>query len=553
MNYVGYFRVSVLTRALAALAITAGCKSQQSGGVAVQAQSSPPSIAVQTTRPERRDVSRLISVPADVVPIKETTLYSKVPGYLDQILVDKGDRVSAGQLLAVIRAPELEAERLQAEQAYRSAVESSNVSLATGRRTAEEQRKSRATEQKVRADYIQAPASVSKARAQLAQANSALGRAREGKAVADAMVDDSRAQLEKAAADLQAAESDQRLADITYERYSGIYAKDNKLIARQQVDEAEAKANAARSKAQAARSQLESARVRIRSAQASARGAQEQIVESQAGVEAAKEQVAISEAQMQSSAKQVEMANRDVEISRKQQDIVSAQSRQTRLQADAMRSSSRKFAAMADYARLRAPFAGIVIKRQVDPGAFIQTASSSQNAQPILNVANIDRLRVYVHVPESESRYVRPGTPVKLSVLSMPDETIKATVTRISSSLDARSPTMHAEVDLSNRDQRLLPGLYAIAKIALENHPKVIAIPKEGVGVEKTGKFVFVVDNVKAKRVPITTGFDDGAWVEITDGLKGDEEVVVTGRDNLTPNSAVSTTQWVPKKKTKSP
>src|SRR5438477_9966287 len=71
---------------------------------AAQAQAPLPAVAVQTTKPERRNVSRLIALPGDIHPMQEATLYAKVPGYLERIAVDKGDRIKAGELLAVIRA-----------------------------------------------------------------------------------------------------------------------------------------------------------------------------------------------------------------------------------------------------------------------------------------------------------------------------------------------------------------------------------------------------------------------------------------------------------------
>lgn len=546
-------RKRYLSILLAAAPVLSGCNPTTHEAAAQSPAAPAPPTAVQTTQPVKRDVSRPLTVPADVLPMEETTIYAKVPGYLDKITVDKGDRVAAGQLLAVIRAPELEADRRQAEQSFESAVQSSQASLAAGQRSAEEQKRAQINAEKVKADYAQAPAAVKKSQAQLAGAKGALERARQGKSVADAALQESRAQLQKAAADMQSADADQRLADITFDRYNGIYTKDSKLIARQQVDEAEARARAARGKTDSARAQVEAARLRIQSAQAQVEVAQQQIVEAEAGVEAAKAQVNISQAQMNSLFRQVEMANRDIDISKRSLDVAGAQARQARLAAESQRSAAGKSVAMADYARLRAPFAGIVTKRQVDPGAFIQTASASQNAQPILTLANIDRLRIYMHVPESESRYAQPGTPVQLNFLSLPDEPLKAKVARTSSSLDPKTRTLLAEVDLPNPGHRLLPGSYATAKIALETHTGVIALPKDGVGVEKTGKFAMVVDGGKAKRLPITTGFDDGAWVEITDGLRGTEEVIVTGRDNLSPGGKVTTSPWVPKNKAKAP
>src|SRR5205085_8431242 len=115
---------------------------------------------VQTTRPERRNVARVIVLPGDVLAVQEATVYAKTPGYLERIAVDKGDRVQAGQVIATIRAPELKADTQQAVDAYRSAVESAQVTEATGRKSEAEQKRSRAAAAKVMADYAQAPATV---------------------------------------------------------------------------------------------------------------------------------------------------------------------------------------------------------------------------------------------------------------------------------------------------------------------------------------------------------------------------------------------------------
>ncbi len=517
-----------------------------------RAQTAPKPVAVQTTRPERRDVARIITLPGDIVPIEEATLYAKVPGYLDKIYVDKGDEVRAGQLIASIRAPELETERQQALDAYQSSVQATRVSRATERRSAEEHRRAQAAAEKARADYAQAPATVEKARAQLLQAEGTLRRAQQLKSVAEATLTESRTQIDKAQADLEAAQSDQHLAEVTYARYQGIYQKDSKLVARQQVDEEETKAKAAQSKSTAARVQLEAARAHAHSAEAQVGAAEQQIAEAQAGVLAAKDAVTVAQAQQSSAAKQVEMATRDIEVSRRQQAVVGAQTEQAQFQAGAQRSAATRLAEIAAYTRIVAPFRGTITKRMVDPGAFIQTASTSQNAAAIVTIANVDALRIYIRVPESEADLVRPGTVISISTAAHPDDAMRAFVTRTSAALDPRSRTLLAEVDVSNRDRRLLPGTYAIGKVELEHHRNVISVPSQAVGSEKSGKFVFVVDGGKAKRVAVITGFDNGTFAEIAGGLTGREAVVVTGRDALTPGAPVSVTRWAPKKRSSS-
>jgi len=503
-------------------------------------------IAVQTTKPEIRSVSRLISLPGEVHPWEETTLYAKVPGYLSSITVDKGDRVSAGQLIATIASPELTADREQAEQAYRSSVAAAQGSRATNERTVEERYRSEAAASKARADLAQMPATEARAQAQLKQAQAALQQAQEQKAQAAAGLEESEAQVEKAKADVESSQSDQKLAEVTYNRYKGIYDKNPMLIARQEVDVAESRASAAHSKTAAAQSAVSVAEHHVQAARSQVGAANSLAEQAQAQISAAQEQVNLVRAQEKSARKQVDIASEDVAVAKKQQSVTRARNRESEFQANAGKSAAGKAASMSDYTRIRSPFSGIVTKRFVDRGAFIQTASTSQNAAPIATVANLDRMRVYLSVPETQAGFVEKGTAVMVTTSSLPDTVLKGRIARTSASLDPKTRTLLAEADLPNQDGKILSGAYVTARIVMETHPHVISVPSPAVGVEKTGKLVFVVVNGKAKRMPVTTGFDDGVYTEIVEGLHGDEQVVVTGRESLTPNASVTATQWVP-------
>lgn len=513
--------------------------------------SAAPLAAVQTTHPQRRDVSRLISLPGDVHPWEETTLYAKVPGYLATIPVDKGDTVKAGQVLATIEAPELQADRDQAQQTYQSTLASAQGSRATNARADAEQRRARAAAEKAQADYTQASAGVARAKALFQQAQGAVRQAEAQQQQAQAGLEESQSQAEKAQADLEAARAEQRLADVTYERYQGIYDKNPMLIAKQDVDTAESRARAARSKTAAAQSALQSAQAHSKAAQAQVNMAAAQIEQAQAQVVAAQEQVRIAQAQQVGLQKQVTVATQDVAISGKQRAVTQAKVQETQFQAGAGRSALNRVAAIADYAHIRAPFHGTIIKRFVDPGAFIQTASTSQNAAAIVTVANLDSVRVYLNVPEVEARFIHVGTPVKIVTTGLPDTVFTGRVARTAASLDSKTRTLLAEVDLPNPNRQILPGTYAMVKTVLETHKQVVSIPSLAVGSDKSGKFVFVVASGKAKRVVVTTGFDDGSYTEVLTGLQGQEEVVVTGRDALTPNMAVQSHLWEPPVKAK--
>jgi len=516
---------------------------------AAQAQSSSPPVAVQTAQPARRDVSRLISLPGDVHPWEEATLYAKVPGYLQSISVDKGDRVKAGQVLAVIQAPELQADRDQARQTYQSALAAAQGSRASGERAAAEMRRAQAAAEKAQADYDQAPAAVARAKAQLQQMQGALQQAQEQKQQAQAALKESQEQVEKAHADLDAARADQRLADLTYERYLGIYNKNAMLIAKQDVDVVESKAQSARGKTAAAQSAVSAAQDHVQVSQAQVLAADSQIQQAQAQVAAAREQVHLTAAQQTSLQKQLDVAERDLAVSRKQQAVAQACAQQSLFQANAGRSAFGKSSDVADYARIHAPFSGVVTKRFVDIGAFIQTASATQSAAPIVTVADLSVVRVYIAVPEVEARFLRVGTPVTLTTTSLPDQMITGRVARTTGSLDPKTRTLLAEVDLPNQEGLILPGAYATAKVVLETHPHVLSVPTAAVGAEKAGKFVFVDDHGRVRRVGVTTGFDDGIYTEITSGLQEKEQVIVTGRDALIPNASVNASPWKPMKR----
>jgi RND family efflux transporter MFP subunit len=528
----------------------AGC-SNQSVIATAQSQASQPPAAVQTARASIKDVARVITLPADAVPWQQATIYAKVAGYLDKVYVDKGDKVNAGQILATIRTPELQASRGKAEQTFLSAEAAAKVSQATRRKSQDEVRRAQAVADKARADYRQAPAGVARAKAQAQQADSALKRAQDQRAQAEAAVEESQTQIAKAQADFNAAQSDEKLANITLDRYRRIYDKDARLIAKQQVDEAWSRVDVAAAKSASAQGQIDSAKSKLKSAEAQLRATTHAVQEYAAAFEAARDQVAIADAQRASMQKQIEIATRDVAVSMSAGAASDAQAKQAELQAAAFKDAQTEASIMMMYGSLRAPFAGTVTKRLADPGAFIQTAATSQNAAPIAEISDLTKMRIYIHVPESEARYVHPGTRVELSAGTMGDEVIKATVTRTSESLDTKSRTLLAEIDVPNSSRAILPGSYLSARVELEKHSNAVSVPSGGIGVEKAGRFVYVVQGGKAKRIPVTVGFDNGRIAEVKDGLKGGEEVVIKGRDALSPGSPVTTSAWIPDKPAK--
>ncbi|MEO5802292.1 MAG: efflux RND transporter periplasmic adaptor subunit [Verrucomicrobiota bacterium] len=200
---------------------------------------------------------------------------------------------------------------------------------------------------------------------------------------------------------------------------------------------------------------------------------------------------------------------------------------------------------LLNFSKITAPFSGVVTKRYVDTGAFVPaaTSSSSANSAALVTIADFKTVRVQIPVPEMEATRVKNGLPVKVSVEGLAGKVFEGTITRSSQVLDDATKTMLAEVDFKNADNNLRPGMYAIAKIAIEKHSDVLLLPVEAVLKEKAGSSIFLVEDGKAKKVSVKVGFDDGAFVEIIEGISPDAQVVLVGKMPLTNGQPVNVTE----------
>ncbi len=200
---------------------------------------------------------------------------------------------------------------------------------------------------------------------------------------------------------------------------------------------------------------------------------------------------------------------------------------------------------MLGFCRITAPFSGVITKRAVDPGAFIPAATSGSAAQnaAVVTLMDFDKVRVQVAVPENEVPLIRNGLPVKVLVEELPGRTFEGGVTRFSQALDDASKTMLVEIDLENPKHELRPGMFATVKIGVEKHADALLIPVEAAVIEKSGTSVFIIADGKAKKIPVKTGFNDGASVEILDGLAQDQSVILVGKMVLSGGQPVNTTE----------
>ncbi len=206
--------------------------------------------------------------------------------------------------------------------------------------------------------------------------------------------------------------------------------------------------------------------------------------------------------------------------------------------------------ALLAYATITAPYNGVVTRRNVNRGDFVQPAASAKG-DPLFVVMRTDQMRIFVTVPENEAEWVRKETQARIGVPALAGKEFAGRVTRTSWALDSKERTLLAEIDLLNPDDELRPGMYVYATLTAARDG-VLTLPATAV-VTKADQtqgdqtFCYVMADAKAIRTPVKIGARDGQRVEILakqmgpggswDAFTG-EENVVTDPSKLTEDPA---------------
>lgn len=185
------------------------------------------------------------------------------------------------------------------------------------------------------------------------------------------------------------------------------------------------------------------------------------------------------------------------------------------------------------YSYIRAPFAGYVAERNLDQGAYVTsaTASTSTMSRGMLSLHDIDTVRILIEVVEKDIPLIKVGQKAEVRAEAYPDRVFDGTVTRIVQALNRATRTMTVEIDLPNKDRRLKGGMFARVEALVGTHRQAIQIPMDAVSRLEDSQYIYVVREGKAHRVNVEIGLRDENRVEITKGLNGNEQVIVSGKD----------------------
>ena len=193
---------------------------------------------------------------------------------------------------------------------------------------------------------------------------------------------------------------------------------------------------------------------------------------------------------------------------------------------------------LQSFERIVAPFDGVITARNTDIGSLIQ-AGDNTTPKEIFHLASVQKLRIYVSVPETEAADVKSGQKVDVTVDSLPKDTFEGTIVRNSNAIDFNSRTLNVEVDVPNQAGRLLPGAYTIVHLKVPSSEGAVTVPSNALLFRAEGLRAAVVKDGHVKLTSIKIGQDYGGTLEIVAGLSADDSVIINPADSLADGAAV--------------
>ena len=214
---------------------------------------------------------------------------------------------------------------------------------------------------------------------------------------------------------------------------------------------------------------------------------------------------------------------------------------------ESARSNVKRLEDTQSFEKIYAPFDGVITTRNTDIGALIDSGSGGGATHELFHIAAVDRLRVYVNVPEIYSPHVKSGLRADLALAEYPGRKFEGTVVRNSGAIDNVTRTLLVEIDVNNPTGELKPGGYIEVHLKLPSSVATFTLPVNATIFKSAGMQVATVKDGKTiALVPITPGRDFGTEMEILAGLNGGDSVVINPPDSLTDGETVRVLQPQP-------
>ncbi len=245
----------------------------------------------------------------------------------------------------------------------------------------------------------------------------------------------------------------------------------------------------------------------------------------------------------QSSAKRWENLQKMDAVSEQETEERTSSSTQGEASLAAATANVKRLEQLESFKHIYAPFSGVLTRRNVDVGALINAGNGGAN-QELFVVAQVDTIRIYVDVPETDSPSIHPGVHADVEIPALVGQHFAGNVVRTADSIDPTTRTLRTEVDVPNPRRQLLPGSYAQVHFALKEQVQRLTVPANALLFRAEGpRAVVVGQNGKVQLRTVAIGRDFGTAVEILSGVTPADSVVLSPSDSLEEGEQVQIAQ----------
>ncbi|HLV88747.1 MAG TPA: efflux RND transporter periplasmic adaptor subunit [Candidatus Sulfotelmatobacter sp.] len=193
----------------------------------------------------------------------------------------------------------------------------------------------------------------------------------------------------------------------------------------------------------------------------------------------------------------------------------------------------RRLEQLESFKKVYAPFSGVLTKRTVDPGALINAGAGAPGRE-LFDIARVDPLRVYTSVPQAYAPFIKVGSSTAVTLQEFPGQKFSAKIARTAEAIDPSTRTLLTEVDVPNKDARLLPGSFGEVHFAVGSDVNKVTVPVNAMLFRSEGTRVAIVGaDSKVELRPIVIGRDYGATLEVLDGISPSDRIVINPPDSL--------------------
>jgi RND family efflux transporter MFP subunit len=190
---------------------------------------------------------------------------------------------------------------------------------------------------------------------------------------------------------------------------------------------------------------------------------------------------------------------------------------------------------------IKSPFSGVITKRNIEVGTLVQNSLNSSTQTPLYQIMDIDIIRLFVDLPETEVDNISVGMNAKIIFSELSGRKFDVKVSRMANMVNNSSKTMEVQIDIPNRNNDIKAGMYAEVDLQLQSDGKKLSLPNEALIAVKSEYFIYKVKDGIVQKILIKKGLSNNQFFEIkSDQITDSDNIIIEGKDLVRDGSKVN-------------